>query len=135
MVARIPLIVEFVSGSWLRREESSYPPLLPLVSESSVIETSAVETQMSYVVFANSSQVSLPTEQIVLFETEDQGARVGFGGMSFEGLRGGELLFCRVKDIWPDEMLPPTGWSEQVALRPEVVAAVYVDGRKVWPKA
>jgi hypothetical protein len=51
--------------------------------------------------------------------------------MSFEGIEDGSLVFYRVRDLRPEEELSPQR-GRRMTLDPEIVSAVYVDGRKVW---
>jgi hypothetical protein len=61
-------------------------------------------------------------------------ARVGFGGMSFEGIEDGYLVFYRVRDLQPEEKLSPER-GRRMTLEPRTVSSILVDGRKVWPRA
>jgi hypothetical protein len=82
--------------------------------------------------FPDGRQVPLPTDQIV--EADDAGgaARVGFGGMRFDGVEGGQLVFRRVRDLWPPERLSPER-GVRMTLDPWMVAVVLVDGARAWP--
>jgi len=53
----------------------------------------------------------LPTDQIVFANDGGGAAHVGFGGMSFEVIEGGQLVFLRVRDLQPEALLspPPAG--------------------------
>jgi hypothetical protein len=118
-----PLLIEFVPGTRLWRE----PPLVPKLP---VLRNGPPGT---VVVFADGSQVPLPTDQIV-FAADDRGAaRVAFGGMSFDGVEGAELVFLRVRDLQPEETLSPER-GRRMTLAPHMVASIAVDGRVVWPK-
>jgi hypothetical protein len=77
--------------------------------------------------------VPLPTDQIVLAEDGGATARVGFGGMSFEGMEGDQLVFLRVRDLQPKELLSPQR-GRRMTLNPRIVASIAVDGRVVWPQ-
>ena len=75
----LPLLIEFVSGTRINREPE-------VASKLPVIQNGPPG---AFVIFADGSKVPLPTDQIVLAEDGDGAARVGFGGMSFEGVEGG----------------------------------------------
>mgnify|MGYP001580045508 CR=1 FL=1 len=117
-----PLLIEFVSGSELYREPK-------VASKLPIVRNGPPGT---FVVFADGTRVPLPTDQIVLGERADGRARVGFGGMSFEGMEEGPLVFYRVRDLQPEEQLSPER-GRKMTLKPHMVSAVYVDGRAVWP--
>jgi hypothetical protein len=85
------------------------------------------------VLFADGGKVPLPTDQIVFADDSTGNARVGFGGMSFEGLEQGLLVFYRVRDLQPEDQLSPQR-GRRMTLQPAMVAAIHVDGRKVWPR-
>ena len=51
--------------------------------------------------------VPLPTDLIVFVDDTGGCARVGFGGMSFEGMEEGRLVFYRVRDLQPEGQLSP----------------------------
>jgi len=77
-------------------------------------------------------QVPLPTDQIVFADDTSGSARVGFGGMSFEGMGESHLVFYRVRDLRPEEELSPER-GRKMTLEPHMVSSIYVDGRHVWP--
>lgn len=83
-------------------------------------------------VFADGARVPLPTDQIVLADDSGGGARVGFGGMSFGGTDNGRLIFHRVRDLQPEELLSPER-GRKMTLAPHMVTSICVDGRQVWP--
>ena len=85
----------------------------------------------TFVVFPTGLRVSLPTDQIVLAEETDGRVRVGFGGMQFVGMEDGRLAFNRVREIHAEEHLSPAR-SHKMLLDPAWVAAVIVDGQRVW---
>ena len=85
------------------------------------------------VVFGDGAQVPLPTDQIVFAEDGGGVAQVGFGGMSFEGTEGGQLVFLRVRDLQPEELLSPER-GRRMTLEPHMVTSIAVDGRVVWPQ-
>lgn len=119
-----PLLIEFVAVTRLERD----PDLVPKLP---IVQNGPPGTR---VVFADGSKVPLPTDQIVLAEDATGRARVGFGGMSFEGLEDGLLVAYRVRDLQPEALLSPQR-GRRMTLKPEMVAAIYVEGRQVWPRA
>ncbi len=116
-----PLLIEFVSGTNIYREPETVPHL-PVVQNG---------PPGTFVIFAD-GKVSLPTDQIVFADETGGRARVGFGGMSFEGIEDGRLVFFRVRDLQPEELLSPQR-GRKMTLEPHMVSAILVDGRKVWP--
>ena len=74
-------VVEFVPGSRVHKERSHVPGL-------AVVQNGPPGT---FVTFVDGRSVPLPTDQIVLAQDEGGAARVGFGGMRFEGMRRGFL--------------------------------------------
>jgi len=117
-----PLLVEFVSGTSLYREPET-------VSELPILQNGPPGT---FVVFSGGGKVSLPTDQIVFANDKGGSARVGFGGMSFEGMGENHLVFHRVRDLRPEEELSPQR-GRRMTLEPHMVSSIYVDGRHVWP--
>lgn len=117
-----PLLIEFVSNTQIYREPEIVPKL-PIVQNG---------PPGTFVVFADGTRVPLPTDQIVLADRADGRARVGFGGMSFEGMEEGRLVFYRVRDLKPEWQLSPER-GRKMTLKPHMVSAIYVDGREVWP--
>jgi hypothetical protein len=57
---------------------------------------------------------------------------VGFGGMSFEGMAEGRLIFLRVRELHPEKDLSPAR-SHVMRLEPALVSSILVNGREVWP--
>jgi hypothetical protein len=112
------LLIEFVPGSRIEREQE-HTPGLPIVGNG---------PPGTFVHFASGRRVPLPTDQIVLVE----GVCVSFGGMSFFGLERDQLVFHRVRDLVPANQLSPERRS-RMTLEPEMVAAIFVDGKLVWP--
>ena len=107
-----PLLVEFVSGTSLYREPETIPKL-PIVQNG---------PPGTFVVFSGGRKVPLPTDQIVFADDSGGSARVGFGGMSFEGMEEGHLVFYRVR-------------GRKMTLEPHMVSSICVDGRHVWPSS
>jgi len=117
-----PLLVEFVSGTSLYREPETVPKL-PILQNG---------PPGTCVVFSGGRQVPLPTDQIVFADDTSGSARVGFGGLSFEGMGESHLVFYRVRDLRPEEELSPER-GRKMTLEPHMVSSIYVDGRHVWP--
>src|SRR5262249_22438362 len=86
----------------------------------------------TFVDFPHGLRVSLPTDQIVFADDHDGAARVGFGGMRFEGTEDGRLIFRRVQELHPEHALSPER-SHTMMLEAGTVAAIRVDRRLVWP--
>jgi hypothetical protein len=116
--------VEFVQGSRIHREAAFVPAALALP----VVQNGPPGT---FVTFADGSRVPLPTDQIVSTEERAGAAQVGFGGMRFDGLEGGHLTFRRVRDLLAEHELSPER-GRRMTLKPEMVAAVFMEGRLVW---
>ena len=121
-MSELPLLIEFIAKTQLYREPEVVPKL-PIVQNG---------PPGTFVVFSDGRKVPLPTDQIVFDDDTTGGARVGFGGMSFEGLEDGYLVFYRVRDLRPEEELSPQR-GRRMTLEPQMVSAIYLDGRKAWP--
>jgi len=117
-----PLLIEFVSGTRIAREPE-------VMSKLPILQNGPPGTS---VVFRDGGEVPLPTDQIVFAEDGGGAAHVGFGGMSFDGLDGGQLVFLRVRDLQPEARLSPQR-GRRMTLEPRMVASIAVDGRVVWP--
>jgi hypothetical protein len=117
-----PLLIEFVSGTRITREPE-------VMSKLPILHNGPPGTS---VVFRDGAEVPLPTDQIVFAEDSGGAAQVGFGGMSFEGIESGELVFLRVRDLQPEALLSPER-GRRMTLDPHLVASIAVDGRVVWP--
>jgi len=118
-----PLLIEFVSGTRIAREPE-------VVSKLPILHNGPPGTS---VIFRDGTEVPLPTDQIVFAEDTGGAAHVGFGGMSFEGLDGDDLVFLRVRDLQPEALLSPER-GRRMTLEPRLVASIAVDGRVVWPR-
>ena len=116
------LLIEFAPGTSLYRERDR-------VSQLPIIGNGPAGT---FVVCPGGLRVSLPTDQIVFADEAGSRARVGFGGMSFEGTENGRLIFLRVRELHPEDQLSPAR-SHKMMLEPHLMASVSVDGRRVWP--
>ncbi len=121
-----PLLIEFVPGTRISRD----PAFVEFVSTLPIVQNGPPGTS---VVFGDGATVPLPTDQIVFGEDSDGAAHVGFGGMRFEGTEGGQLIFLRVRDLQPEELLSPQR-GRRMTLKPHMVASIAVNGRVVWPQ-
>jgi hypothetical protein len=116
--------VEFVRGSRVDKE----PPLVPTLPALTIVQNGPPGT---FVIFADGRKVPLPTDQIVSAGDESGAARVGFGGMRWGGVEGGQLTFHRVRDLRAEHELSPER-SRRMTLEPDMVAAVFMEGHLVW---
>ena len=122
-MSEIPLLIEFVPGTCLLREEELAQGL-PILQNGS---------PGTFIVFPERFRVSLPTDQIVYSEDRTTGVRVGFGGMRFVGMDAQQLVFHRVHEMHPEEQLSPMR-SQTMRLNTAWVASVAVQGTKVWTR-
>jgi hypothetical protein len=118
-----PLLIEFVSGTRITREPE-------VMSKLPILQNGPPGTS---VVFRDGGTVPLPTDQIVFAEDSGGAAHIGFGGMSFEGIDGGQLVFLRVRDLQPEALLSPQR-GRRMTLEPGMVASIAMEGRIVWPR-
>jgi len=118
---QIPLVIEFVAGTSLFREPD-------LVQNLPILHNGPPGT---FVMFPGGLRVSLPTDQIVYSDDSGAGARVGFGGMNFDGVESERLIFHRVREMHPEEQLSPAR-SRTMILDPGWVVSISVEGREVW---
>jgi hypothetical protein len=120
----IPLLIDFVEGSRLEREPDVAPRAsMPVVGNG---------PPGTFVHFATGRRIPLPTDQIILAEEIDGAARVGMGGMRFDGVVNGQLVFTRVRDLLPEHELSPER-RDRMTLEPEMVATIVADGQLIWP--
>src|SRR5947207_3352804 len=112
-IGAIALLVEFARGARIYRE-AAVRPQLPILQNG---------PPGTFIVFPGGARVPLPTDQIILAEDGGGAARVGFGGMRFEGARAGQLVFRRVRDLAPQETLSPER-GVRMTLEPWMVASV-----------
>lgn len=117
----VPLLIEFAAPSSLQRERDR-PSQLPIAGNG----------PPGTFVLLPGLRVSLPTDQIVFADDSGGCARVGFGGMRWVGVEDGRLAFERVREVWPEDQLSPAR-SRRMLLDPAWVAAISVDGRRIWP--
>lgn len=122
MLNDIPLLIKFAAPSSLLREQHR-ASMLPIVSNG---------PPGTFVLFPNGLRVSLPTDQIVFSDDAGGRAQVGFGGMHFVGADEGQLVFVRVRELFPEDQLSPAR-SHTMVLDPRWVSAIAVDGTPVWP--
>jgi hypothetical protein len=115
-----PLVIEFAPGTSIVREHD-------LTSDLPILRNGPPGT---FVVFPN-LRVSLPTDQIVRATDEHGHAEVAFGGMRFEGITGGRLIFVRVRELHPEEQLSPDR-SHVMKLEPEWVVSIRAGSHIVW---
>jgi hypothetical protein len=123
MTNAYPLLIEFVPGTRLDRQPD-------FVSKLPILRNGPPGTA---VIFADGTRVNLPTDQIVFSEVADGAARVAFGGMSAAGIEEGQLVFYRIRDLQPADLLSPER-GVRMTLEPGMVSSIRVDGRMVWPK-
>jgi hypothetical protein len=115
-------VVEFAPGTTLHRERDR-------ASQLPILGNGPAGT---FVVFPDRLHVSLPTDQIVFADDSGGAATVGFGGMRFDGIENGRLVFRRVRELHPEEQLSPAR-SQTMFLETSWVASIRVDGAAVWP--
>ena len=118
--------VEFAKGSRIEKEAGSRrapsEPRLPIVQNG---------PPGTFVRFPDGRRVPLPTDQVVSTDDDAGAARVGFGGMRFDGVEGGLLTFRRVRDLLAEHELSPER-GRRMTLEPKTVAAVFMEGRLAW---
>jgi hypothetical protein len=114
--------IEFAPGSRVQRDRAVRCDL-PLVRNG---------PPATWIVFADGRGLGVPTDQILEFGDTAGAARVEFGGMRFEGLQDGYLVFRRVREVLPEEQLAPER-GRLLKVQPTDVARVHVEGRAVWP--
>ncbi|HAR43546.1 MAG TPA: hypothetical protein DCS07_13110 [Bdellovibrionales bacterium] len=109
-----PVVIEFIPGSRVMNEEQKQP-------------------HHTWISFSHGEPITVPTDQIIHCEDAHGAARVGLGGMSFEGLENEKLVFWRVRDLYPEETLHPER-AIKVSLDTSRVATVHMQGTQVWPR-
>ena len=120
-VSDVPLLVDFATPSSILREQNRISAL-PIVGNG---------PPGTFVLFPDRIKVSLPTDQIVFADDASGHARVGFGGMQFVGLEGTDLVFTRIRELFPEDQLSPAR-SHTMRLDMQRVASVSVEGRLAW---
>jgi hypothetical protein len=118
----IPLLIDFAAPTSLLREPNRMSTL-PIIGNG---------PPGTFVLFPNGLRVSLPTDQIVFADDTGGHARVGFGGMRFDGLEEGRLVFVRTRELFPEDQLSPAR-SHTMRLDPRWVTTISIDGGPVWP--
>ena len=116
-----PLLIDFATPSSILREQNRISAL-PIVGNG---------PPGTFVLFPDRIKVSLPTDQIVFADDACGHARVGFGGMQFVGVEGTDLVFTRIRELFPDDQLSPSR-SHTMRLDMQRVASVSVEGRLAW---
>ena len=120
-------IVEFVRGSRIAKD----PPVTRPPASGANLRIVQNGPPGTFVRFADGGRVPLPTDQIVSLDDGGGAARVGFGGMRFDGIEEGLLAFSRFRDLLAEHELSPER-GRRMTLEPAMVAAVFVEGRLAW---
>ena len=118
----MPLLIDFTSPTTLLQEQNR-TSTLPIIGNG---------PPGTFVLFPNGLRVSLPTDQIVFADDASGHVHVEFGGMQFVGFEGGQLVFVRIRELFPEDQLSPDR-SHTMRLDPQWVATISEDGRPVWP--
>lgn len=118
---RIPLLVAFAGPASLLVERHRLSPL-PIIGNG---------PPGTFVLFPDGLRVSLPTDQIIFADQAEGCVRVGFGGMQFTGIEDGQLVFARVRELYPEERLSPER-SHVMRLDARWVTAILVEGERAW---
>ncbi len=116
---RFPVFVEFESGS---RIEQNY------------LTAADDELPETAIVLHSGERLIVPTEQVIFEDSTRGSAKIGIGGMSFEGVSTqDEFVFCRVKDLLPEQWCSPQ-FDGLMKLPKRVVSRVVMNGAQVWPE-
>ena len=118
----VPLLIDFTTPSSIFRERN----------RTSALRIVGNGPPGTFVLFPDGFRVSLPTDQIVFADDSAGQARVGFGGMQFVGSEDRRLVFLRIRELFPEDQLSPAR-SHVMRLDSQLVSAVFVDEREVWP--
>jgi len=124
-------VVEFVRGSRLEKDPPVNRPASGHPASGANLRIVQNGPPGTFVRFADGRRVPLPTDQIVSSDHGASAARVGFGGMRFDGIEAGLLTFRRFRDLLAEHELSPER-GRRMTLEPETVAAVFIEGRLVW---
>jgi hypothetical protein len=124
MTTSFPVLVEFAPRTRLF-QEPVLTRTLPMVHNG---------PPGTFVLFPDGLRVPLPTDQIVHADDSFGNARVAFGGMRFDGLEDGTLVFRRVRDLWAPERLSPER-GRRMTFEPTLVSTIHVDGELAWTAA
>lgn len=119
-----PVVIEFLPGSTLKHPE------IALNNDDPHYRVNPQST----VHFSNGAQISVPADQIVLHEYTDKQVRIGLGGMSYEGIENDQLVFWRVKDLFPEEELHPQR-EMKFTIDLNLVSRIQIHGTQVWPRS
>jgi hypothetical protein len=109
-MVHVPLLIEFVGNTRIFREPD-FTTGLPIIDNG---------PPGTFIVFDDGRRVSIPTDQIVFSDDTSGGARIGLGGMIFDGEDGEFLVFLR-------------GLGRRMTLEPDMVSVIYANGDEVWP--
>jgi hypothetical protein len=123
-----PVLIEFKTGSRIE----AFEPVSPLSIENQATSDFDAKSPKTFVILSDDQRVALPTDQIVMAQDRDGSATIGLGGMSFEGMEDGNLVFWRVQDLLPEELLSPQR-ELKVMVSSDAIAHVHVNGQNVWP--
>jgi hypothetical protein len=124
-------IVEFVAGSRVEKDPPVNRPASGRPASGANLRIVQNGPLGTFVSFADGRRVPLPTDQIVSSDDRAGAARVGFGGMRFDGIEEGLLTFRRFRDLLAAHELSPER-GRRMTLEPEMVAAVFMEGRLAW---
>ena len=124
-------IVEFVRGSRIEKDPPVTRPASGRPASGANLRIVQNGPPGTFVRFADGGRVPLPTDQVVSSDDGAGAARVGFGGMRFDGIEEGLLTFRRFRDLLAEHELSPER-GRRMTLEPEMVAAVFMEGRLVW---
>jgi hypothetical protein len=124
-------VVEFVRGSRIEKDPPVTRPTSGRPASGANLRIVQNGPPGTFVRFADGGRVPLPTDQIVSSDDGAGAARVGFGGMRFDGIEEGQLTFRRFRDLLAEHELSPER-GRRMTLRPDMVAAVFIEGRLVW---
>jgi len=114
-------------------KKTQAPVVIQFIAGSKVLSPQLQEPHHTWINFSKGDPIPMPTDQIIHYEDAHGAARVGLGGMSFEGIENDRLVFWRVRDIYPEENLHPER-AMKVTLDPSKVASVHLQGTQVWPR-
>jgi hypothetical protein len=118
----LPLIIDFTAPSSVRLERHRVSAL-PIIGNG---------PPGTFVIFPAGLSVSLPTDQIVFVDDSGGHVRVGFGGMQLVGVADGQLVFTRIRELFPEDQLSPAR-SHEMHLDVRWVTAITAGGRPAWP--
>jgi hypothetical protein len=112
--SQIPVLIEFVPGSrFLPKQEG---------------ETRGVST----VLLADGRCVEVPEDQVIFADEKSGQARLGLGGMSYEGIRDDRFELWRVRDLWPEDRIAVSS-EQRILVAREMVSRILLEGAQVYP--